>query len=59
MQYKASKELRSLRLEYANEINSDNPNYEKLCILYDKMLSMNCRISAEYTPDRYKPCRIG
>lgn len=55
MQYRASKELRALRLEYANEINSDSPSYEKLCDLYDKILKMGCRISAKYTPERYRP----
>ena len=57
MQYRASKELRSLRLEYANEINSDSPSYEKLCDLYEKMLKMNCRVATSISPDRYKPCQ--
>lgn len=57
MQYKASKELRMLRMEYANEINSASPSYEKLCDLYDKMLKMNCRVASSISPERYKPCQ--
>lgn len=57
MQYRASKELRALRLEYANEINSDSPSYEKLCDLYDRILKMGCRVASSISPERFKPCQ--
>ena len=57
MQYRASKELRALRLEYANEINSDRPSYEKLCDLYERIQKIGCRIATSISPERYKPCQ--
>ena len=56
MSYTPSKELRDLRMEYANEVNSESPNYEKLRGLYDRMLKMNCRVASSISPERYKPC---
>ena len=55
--YRPSNELRSLRLEYAKEINSDSPDYEKICELWEKIAKMGCRVSKQIAPDRYKPCQ--
>lgn len=55
MQYKSSKEIRALRLEYAQEINKPNPSYEKLCETYEKIRKIGGMISASVRPDRYLP----
>lgn len=53
MQYNAKKEVRILRDQYAEEINSPKPNYEKLCQLYEEIHKNGGSISASVCPSRY------
>ena len=49
------KEILQLRVQYADEINSPEPSYEKLYELYDKIRKRGGMISASIRPDRYLP----
>lgn len=55
MQYKPKDDVRILRGQYAEEINSPNPNYEKLCELYEEIRKRGGSISAAVQPSRYMP----
>ena len=51
------REIIMMRVQYAEEINSGNPNYEKLCDLYERIRERGGAISREIKPERYKPCQ--
>ena len=51
------REMILTRLEYANEINSGHPDYNRLCELYEKIRSRGGAIAREINPERYKPCQ--
>lgn len=55
MQYKASREIRLLRMEYVEELNKPEPSYEKLCETYEKIRKLGGMVSASVRPDRYLP----
>ena len=50
-------EILKMRVEYADEINSGNPNYERLCELYGRIRARGGAIAQEIKPERYKPCQ--